>query len=155
MAFTAGKKLTAQYLNDTFSAVQFNRADTTGSTTSTSYTGTLTGGGVAAGVGFVAPLSGKVRVDFATAGFNSGVNDNKSAVRIGTAGTPGAGTLIYAATDADMILFTGSSTYGISGFTYITGLTPGITYNAQMQHKVSAGTGSFLYKRILVTPVPN
>ena len=152
MAFNAGDDLTAQLLNDTFPDTKFNRANTVGSATNTSYTATLTGGGVAAGTSFTAPLSGKVTIHFATAGFNSGANDNKTAVRVGTGATPGGGSTIYAATDDDMILFTGAATYGIAGFTEVSGLTPGTVYNAQMQHRVSGGTGSWLFKRIKVVP---
>lgn len=158
MAFTAGSKLTATLLNNTWPATVSNRQNTVGSITSTGYTATLSGG-TACGVAFTAPLSGKVRIHFATAGFNSGANDNKSAVRVRTGSSVGSGTVVFGSTDADldndMILYTGSATYRISGFTEVTGLTPGSSYNAQMLHRVSAGTGSFLFKFLQVAPIGN
>lgn len=131
----------------------FARNTVTGSTTSTGYIVTLPTAGTC-GVAFVAPPSGKVTVLFHTAGFNSGANDNKTAIRVGTGSTVGSGTEVYAATDNDMILFTGASTYGTGAFTEISGLTPGNTFNACMAHRVGAGTGSFLFRSIKVIPDP-
>lgn len=132
-------------------ASTFARVTTTGSTTSTAYITALPTAGTC-GVAFVAPPTGKVTIYYATAGFNSGANDNKTAVRVGTGATVGAGTEVYAATDNDMILFTGSVTYGIGAFTEVSSLTAGSTYNACMAHRVSAGTGSYLFRRIKVIP---
>jgi hypothetical protein len=132
-------------------ATAFARVTTTGSTTSTSYITALPTAG-ACGVAFVAPPSGKVTILYGTAGFNSAANDNKTAVRVGTGATVGGGTSVYAATDNDMILFTGSATYGIGRVTEVSGLTAGDTYNAAMAHRVSAGTGSFLFRTIKVIP---
>lgn len=126
---------------------------TTGSTTSTGYIVSLTTAGTC-GVAFVAPPSGKVTIWFHTAGFNSGANDNKTAVRVGTGAVVGSGTEFYAATDNDMILFTGATTYGSSSFAEVSGLTPGNTYNACMAHRVGAGTGSFVFRSIKVIPDP-
>lgn len=129
-----------------------NRQNTDGSTTSTSYTATLSGG-TAAGVAFVAPPTGKVTILFATAGYNSGLNDNKSAVQVREGASVGSGTIVYAATDDDMILHRVSSdAYRLMNFTEVSGLTAGNSYNAQMLHKVSAGTGNFLFKFIKVIP---
>lgn len=127
------------------------RNTTTGTTTSTSYITALTTA-AECGVAFVAPPSGKVTVHFHTAGFNSGANDNKTAVRVGLGSTVGGGTSFYAATDNDMILYTGAATYGIGSFVEISGLTAGDTYNACMAHRVSAGTGSFVFRSLKVIP---
>lgn len=132
-------------------ATAFARNTTTGSTTSTTYITALPTAGTC-GVAFVAPPSGKVTIHFHTAGFNSGANDSKTAVRVGTTGTVGAGTEVYAATDNDMILFTGAATYGIGAFTEVSGLIAGNTYNACMAHRTSAGTGSWLFRTIKVIP---
>lgn len=142
----SGEKLVA-------TAVVEARNTTTGTTNSTGYIVTLPTAGTC-GVAFVAPPSGKVTVHFHTAGFNSGANDNKTAIRIGTSSVVGGGTEVYAATDNDMILFTGAATYGIGSFVPITGLTPGDVYNACMAHRVGAGNGSFLFRTIKVVPDP-
>jgi hypothetical protein len=134
-------------------AAAFARNVTTGSTTSTGYIVTLPTAGVC-GVAFVAPPSGKVTVLFRTSGFNSGANDNKTAVRVGTTNVIGGGVEVYAATDNDMILFTGASTYGIGSMVEISGLTAGDVYNACLAHRVGAGTGSFLFRSIKVIPDP-
>lgn len=134
-------------------AAAFARNTVTGSTTSTGYIVTLPTAGTC-GVAFVAPPSGKVTILYGTAGFNSGANDNKTAVRVGTGATVGSGTEVYAASDNDMILFTGAATYGIGRMTEVSGLTPGDTYNACMAHRVGAGTGSFLFRTIKVIPDP-
>jgi hypothetical protein len=156
LAFTAGKKLTAQLLNQAFPAAVSNRQDTDGNTTSTTYTATLSAGS-AAGVAFTAPSSGSVLVLFGTASYQSGTaNDNKSAPQVRTGTTVGSGTIVYAASDSDMLLqrLTGSgeAARGTS-FAIVTGLTAGSTYNAQLLHKVSAGTGNFLFKFITVIPL--
>jgi hypothetical protein len=144
----AGDKLVAV-------ATAFNRVDASSTTTNTSYTGTLTGGG-AAGVAFIAPPTGKVTILFGTAGFNDGNGrENKTAVRVGTGSTVGAGTQVYAPNDNDMILVlttADTNTYGLSSFAEVSGLTAGGTYNVQVQHKVNAGTGTWLYKRVKVIP---
>lgn len=132
-------------------AAVFDKQNSTGSTTSTSYTATLTGG-VACGKAFIAPPSGIVTIHYATAGFNSGANDNKSAIQVRAGASVGSGTVFYTVTDDDMILFTGAATYRIGAFTVVSGLTAGDPYNAQMLHKVSAGTGSFLFKNLVVVP---
>lgn len=136
------------------SATRSDREDVVGSITSTTYTGTMASGSAPPGIDFVAPPSGKVTILFGTAGFNAANNDNKTAVRVGTGSTVGAGTEFYAATDSDMILYNARSTeaYRLTSFAEVTGLTPGNTYNVQMQHKVSAGTGSFLFRFVKVIP---
>lgn len=127
---------------------------TDGNTTSTGYIVALTTAGVC-GVAFVAPPSGKVTVLFATASYNPSANvDNKTAVRVGQTNVIGGGTEVYAATDNDMILTNVAANLATrhTGFAEISGLTPGNTYNACMAHRVSAGTGHFLFRSIKVIP---
>lgn len=133
-----------------------SRVDSDGSTTSTSYTATLTGS-TFPGVAFVAPPSGKVTILFAAATYNSAASqDMKTAVQVRTGGTVGSGTIVYAATDSDMILTAqtnGDATRHMS-FAEVTGLTAGDTYNAQMLGKVenAANTGHWLFKFLKVIP---
>lgn len=130
-----------------------HRVDTSGSTASTSYTGTLSAGG-SCGIDFVAPDSGSVTIHFAAVGFGVGTTEMKTAVRVGTAGTVGAGTQVHAPNDNDMILGGGVVVYGKASFADVSGLTPGSTYNVQLQHKVDGGTGTWLYRRVKVMPDP-
>ena len=129
---------------------------TDGNTTSTGYVVNLTTAGTC-GVAFVAPPSGKVTVLFSTASYNPSANvDNKTAVRVGTSNTIGGGTEVYAASDNDMILTNVAANLATrhTGFAEISGLTAGNTYNACMAHRVSAGTGHFLFRSIKVIPDP-
>lgn len=130
------------------------RNNTDGNTTSTGYIVNLTTAGTC-GVAFVAPPSGKVTVHFGTASYNGNANvDNKTAIRVGQTNVVGGGTEFYAATDNDMILTNVGANVATRhvGFAEITGLTEGNTYNACMAHRVSAGTGHFLFRFIKVIP---
>jgi hypothetical protein len=132
----------------------FSRNLTDGNTGSTGYIVALTTAGTC-GVAFVAPPSGKVTVLFGTASYNGNANvDNKTAIRVGTSSTVGGGTEVYAATDNDMILTNVGANIATrqSGFAEISGLTAGNTYNACMAHRVSAGTGHWLFRSIKVIP---
>lgn len=135
-------------------AAKNHRVDTQGTTGSTAYTGTLTGASVC-GIDFVAPASGTVTIYFATAGFNTGGGagaENKTSIRVGTGSVVGAGTQVWAPNDTDMILHVGEAAYGFAGYASVPSLTPGVTYNVQLHHKVSAGVGSWLYRRVKVFP---
>jgi hypothetical protein len=141
----SGERLVAAQSRDAKNA-------TAGSTSSASYITNLPTAGTC-GIDFVAPSSGKVTIHFHTAGFNSGANDNKTAVRVGTGAVIGAGSEHYAATDDDMILFTGAATYGLSSFAHVGNLVAGNTYNACMAHKCG-GTATFVFRSIKVVPDP-
>jgi hypothetical protein len=149
MAF-AGQRLTANVLGVAVSSTE----SALGSTTSTSYTATLTGG-TACGVAFVAPASGTVIVH------NSGLIDNSGTLRtyctfrIRTGGTIGSGTDVVAALDANSIANVGVDDVTEGRSIMVTGLTPGATYNCQQLFKVSAAsTGTFVSKHLAIQPVP-
>lgn len=135
-------------------ATAVSRAKQSGtvSTTSTSYVAGTAGTGTTLGVAFVAPPSGSVTILFHTAGFNNGSNDVKTAVRVGTGATAGGGTQVYPPSDDDMILHNGTVAQAKGSFADVSGLTPGNTYNVQLQHRVSAGTGTFPFRSIKVIP---
>jgi hypothetical protein len=128
--------------------------NTDGNTASTSYLTNLATASFC-GVAFVAPPSGKVTVLFATASYNPSANvDNKTAVQVAAGAVVGSGTVFYAASDNDMILTNVAANLATrqSSFMEVSGLTPGSTYNACMAHKVSAGTGHWLFRTIKVIP---
>lgn len=126
---------------------------TTGTTTSTTYITSLTTAGVM-GVAFVAPPSGIVKIDWAAAQFNSGLGYSLSSVQVKNGNVVDSGTTFFAANDNDIIQSDNNATgvlrAGVS--TLITGLTVGNSYNVCMAHRVASGTGSFLRRRIIVTP---
>ncbi len=51
-----------------------------------------------------------------------------------------------------MTLFTGAATYRINSWVDVSGLTVGNTYNAQMEHRTSAGTSNLIYRSLTVVP---
>ncbi len=148
-AALAGQKLTATYINTLvpLGEVQSTNNSTPGTTTSTSYTDTLGGSGVVS-VNFTAPLSGIVDVRIEAACTNS------NALVYTTASFRLSGASTVAASDDYQVYNQGTG--GEARFmaeTRITGLTPGGSYTATMQHKVSANTGTFNHRRISVRPI--
>lgn len=155
MTFVAGQFLTASLLNSTWTPSTEDTQNTLGSTTSTTFTATLTGG-TACGVTFVAPLSGIVWV------FNNCFVENTGAAaraycthRVRTGGTIGSGVDVVAAADENAIAAAGGAGDDMaSGRAFrVTGLTPGQTYNVQQLFRVSGSTGNFAWKRLGVEPV--
>jgi len=154
MTFVAGRRLTASYLNNTFTASSSDTQDTSGTTTSTTYTATLTGG-TACGCTFVAPLSGVVMV-INSLGFVDNTTTPRSVctIRIKTGGTIGSGTDFLAAVDANAAAATNVDDKSQTRVKRVPGLTPGATYNVQQLFKVSsASTATFASKHLAVVPV--
>jgi hypothetical protein len=155
MAFAAGQFLTASLLNNTFTASDEDTQNTLGSTTSTTFTATLTGG-TACGVAFIAPLSGVVLVCNNSFVENTGTARSYCTFRLRTGSTIGSGTDIVAAADENSISILGSAGDDMaSGRTFrVPGLIPGTNYNVQQLFRVSGSTGNFAWKRLSVYPVP-
>lgn len=139
MAFT-GQKVTAV-------STTRDRQSTTGTTTSTSYTATLTGG-VACSFSFVAPESGQVKVNNTLNGFNAGGAEFCS-YEIRAGGVIGAGAVFQAAND-DLSWIAGANSIAMTHTTVVPGLTPGSTYNIRQMFRVSAGTGTYAWKELSV-----
>lgn len=118
------------------------------STLSTSYVTTA----ISLGTAFVAPASGEVtcliRASIAPA---AGASAWMS-VRVGTGTTVGSGTVIQAASDsyALMLAVTGSADMGTSF--ELTGLTPGLSYNVELQHRTSTGTSFWSRREVIILP---
>jgi hypothetical protein len=162
MAFTVDFGILWMYYSGAWRVVQTALAvavdssePTSGTTTSTTYTATLTGG-TACGVVFIPPASGSVMVINNCELSNSGANVTRCGFVVRTGGSIGTGTVIAAASDARAIRTDGTTTGVIrTACTHIvTGLIPGSTYNAQQVFAVSAGTGTYLNKNLAVIPVP-
>jgi hypothetical protein len=151
MAF-AGQLLTA----NVFGVAVSDTEAALGTTTSTTFTATLTGG-TACGASFVAPVSGIVIVH------NSSVVDSSDAaqrsyctIQIRAGGTIGSGTVFLAAADANAIYNLGVNDNCYGRALRVTGLTAGATYNCQQLFRSAnaAATASFLNKHLIVQPVP-
>lgn len=146
----AGSRVLALDTPPTVSAAESSSFDAT----STSYTTTATGGSYAeVAAVFTAPTSGRVKVSVAARLINSTTGGTLVTVEVREGDTIGSGTVVDSAIDA-----TGTSHYGAtfarSGISHIlTGLTPGDSYNARLLHRVTAGTGSFAMRELIVEPL--
>lgn len=123
--------------------------NTSGTTTSTTYTATLTGG-TACGLAFVAPPSGRVFIHNTVYFFNAGVDFCFCTIRLKTGAVIGSGTDTIAASDAECV-----ATHEVQRQTatrLVTSLTPGNSYNVQQLFRVTGNTGTFLNKNLTVQP---
>lgn len=124
---------------------------TSGTTTSTTYTSTLTGG-TACGVAFVAPTSGRVLIANSARMINSGANQTYCGFIVRTGSTVGSGTSVVSEADARALLHTTTAFARFSVTYLVNGLTAGASYNVQQSFRVAAGTGTYANKEIAVIP---
>lgn len=154
--FAAGQRLTAALLNGIFSPSASDTQNTLGTTLSTTYTATLTGG-TACGLTFVAPASGCVMVHNSTVLDSSASAVNRRTYctfQIKTGGTIGSGTTFTAASDDNAIYNSGDYDIEVGRAIRITGLTPLATYNCQQLFRNgSADTATYISKQLAVVPV--
>lgn len=148
MAIVAGEKATASRITEEIGVALSDTQITSGTTTSTSYTATLTGG-TACGVAFVAPPSGKVFIMNTCQTVPSG-GLALVTIRVRTGSSIGSGSDVIAALD-DNIMYCGSEIRATATM-LVTGLTSGSSYNVQQLFKVAAGTGTFSRKALVVKP---
>lgn len=142
---------TPVYVSD-FPAAGLDSETTTGTTTSTSFTSTLTGG-TACEVTFVGPTSGRILV-INTAQLDNTSGTSQVSFRLGTGSIPGGGTEILAASELRALKSEGTNLVMASHVYPVSGLTPGTTYNAQQQFATTSGTGTFSRKHLIVIPLP-
>lgn len=135
-------------------ALNTTTQNTSGTTTSTSYTATLTGG-TACSLTFVAPPSGQVMVDNSCNLSNSLTSGVLMGFEVRTGAVIGSGSVAFAASDNDSVSASGVANAGHRSTvsTPVTGLTPGATYNVRQLFRVSAGTGTYISKRLTVVPL--
>jgi hypothetical protein len=145
----AGQPILALDFTDTETDAQ----GTSGTTTSTSYTETFTGG-TACSLTFMAPTSGKVRVTLVSRITNSGANESYVSFIMREGAVVGSGDTVVDAQD-DRAVFHSGTTFARQQVDYLAeGLTPGATYNVRQACRVTAGTGSFANKELIVSPEP-
>lgn len=148
--FLAGQVLTSGHFPPTVSNLQ------TGSFTFNATTFGIdadTGTYVDCGVAFVAPTTGRVKIDFA----GTFDNDTSTAFTImtpvvRTGSTVGSGTTVFAASDDEAISLGGTEAARFGSHTFVSGLTPGNVYNVRLEHRVSAGIGTLVRRRVTVSP---
>ncbi|WFE45298.1 hypothetical protein [Verrucosispora sp. WMMD1129] len=133
---------------------------TASNTTDSGVTSTTFVAGASIGTTFVAPLSGAVLITFGSL-VRITADGNETAyvgAQLRSGGTVGSGTVLVAASDNDTIRCRKFSTTVSSvqeiqaAWTMrVSGLTPGSTYNVQLMHRVTGGTGTISNRRIAVT----
>lgn len=148
MPLLAGDILTAASLGTTVSSTQA----VAGTTTSTTYTATLTGG-TACAVAFTAPASGLVLILYAVEAQSSTTNFTACTIRVGAGASLGAGTEIVAASDDNAVVISGTSSMTGCRPYLLSGLASGSAYNVQQRFRVGAGTGTWTRKVLVVVPV--
>lgn len=108
------------------------------------------------GVVFFAPGTGRVRVKVGAFLRNSTTSGTFMGAAIRTGDVVGSGTLVQAAADGDAAQMNGDGSNTDGGRVMveyvIEGLVPGAVYNARMEHRVGAGTGTFERRTIIVSP---
>ena len=120
-----------------------------------------TAGSPVVGLTFTAPASGMVYVTV-TGSLTNSQNGNSTLLsyEVRAGGTIGSGTVLTAASfnravqTSDAVNTGGAARVTASNRFLVSGLTSGSTYNARTMHWVSpAGTGTVLYRGLLVEPV--
>lgn len=125
---------------------------TSGTTTSTSFTATLTGGTAAECV-FIAPTSGRVIVINSCRCVNSTSQTSSCSYALGTGGTPGTSETV-AASALRSARVTGTDAVSVCFVDMVSGLTAGATYWVRQMFAVSGvSTGTFDNKNLIVLPV--
>jgi len=122
--------------------------------TSTSYTTTATSGTYAeVAVVFTAPTSGRVKTSVAARLINSSTGGTLVTAEVRTGSTIGSGTVVDSALDAAGCSHYGA-TFARAGINrMLSGLTPGASYNARLLHRVTANTGTFSMRELIVEPL--
>lgn len=116
----------------------------------------VTTGGAVLGFAFTLPPSGRAMLQFSGRIVNNGANTTHLCPQIRTGGTVNAGTIVIAAQDSRSLSTLGTSQqhFGSSMLldANVYGLTPGDVYNVTLLHRVTAGTGSYAYRKISISP---
>lgn len=127
---------------------------TSGTTSSTSYTATLTGG-TACGLAFTAPASGKVIIlHNCRLSASTTAQLAYSTIRIRTGASIGSGTDVLAADDNYSVSTKDDFVEGKGRSKMQTGLTAGVSYNVQQLYRSSSGAATFLGKELIVLYIP-
>ena len=129
-----------------------HKANATGGTTaSTAFVETLTGStGDPTVAGFTAPASGSVLVSLGSRISNSatGTCFMSANVRAGS-----GSTVVLAAADSRSAISTGTGQISASTQYLVNGLTPNSVYSATAAYRCTAGTATFFYRFVTVSPI--
>lgn len=106
------------------------------------------------GVVFSAPSSGKVAMHWRASTAPAVANTAWASFRLGIGNIIGAGAVVQAATDNVALMFSAVAGADFGTSTLLTGLTPGVVYNVQVQHRTTGGTSFWARREIIVIPAP-
>lgn len=147
--FLAGQKLTALHFTPTVSDTQ---ADSY-TATNTAFGVTSTGGTYNdCGTAFLAPFTGRVNIWYSADVDNTGANSSTVAPVIREGAVVGSGSVTFAATLDTALIGVGTDEVRAGCHILFEGLVPGDTYNVRLEHRVSAGTGTFQRRAVVVGP---
>lgn len=127
--------------------------------TNTDFGAAVTGGDYyPCGVVFTAPPSGQVMIHWSGALRNLANTETSVAYlspEVRTGGTVGSGAVVLAASDARTVRcnLVGVQTIRAGSAHLLSGLTPGVVYNARLVHRVTSNVGEFFYRGVIVEPV--
>ncbi|MDG4796221.1 hypothetical protein [Micromonospora sp. WMMD1082] len=125
----------------------------------TGITSTSFEAGTSMGATFVAPASGSVLITFGGLVRITATADETVllGMQVRTGGTIGSGTIVQAVSDVATVRHRKPTTSGnsigetqASYQTQVTGLTGGSTYNVQLLHRVTGGTGTVSNRRVSI-----
>lgn len=107
------------------------------------------------GTAFTAPASGRVMVNLRAVMLEDASTIGKTSFQIRVGSTVGAGTIFLAPADTMAISsFSNVSSPEFGSQFLVSGLTPGVVYNAEMQHRRSAGAGNTITGNRQLTVIP-
>lgn len=112
-------------------------------------------GSASCGVTFVAPTTGRVLVLWGGAlDHNTAGRATILSFRLGLGSSIGAGTLVLPPDDTRSVQNVGVNDLAPGGWHPVAGLDPGVTYNVQLQHRVTVGgNGTVSRRSVTVQPL--
>jgi hypothetical protein len=116
---------------------------------------TFAPGAAPCGVTFVAPTSGQVLVEWSARFESNSTNHTLISVVVRAGGVIGSGSEASAAADGSSIEFAAGADVNVQDGThrFVSGLTAGSTYNAQVEMRVTASTADIFDRRVTVIPL--
>lgn len=107
------------------------------------------------GTTFVAPTSGRVMVQWFARYESNGTNFTFVSAAVRTGGVIGSGSVVAAASDGVAIETAAGTDVNqqYPMYRFVSGLTGGSTYNAQVEMKVNTGTSDIFDRNITVIPL--
>lgn len=108
---------------------------------------------VTCGVAFLAPTSGKVKIDFAASlDHSGGTSSTEVCPVVRTGSTVGSGSTVVAASSANAVRNEGTSDRRYDSHIVVEGLTPGDAYNVRLEHRTSGADATVQRRIVTVTP---